>query len=44
MTNVLQKLGKTPNVVKIDVEGFEEEVVLGLDRTLALAPLPRPFD
>ena len=29
------RLGKLPNVLKIDVEGLEEEVLLGLDRTLA---------
>lgn len=33
-------MGKTPNVVKIDVEGLEEEVLLGFDRTL-LSPALR---
>jgi FkbM family methyltransferase len=29
------RLGKTPNVLKIDVEGFEEDVLIGLEKTLS---------
>ena len=32
---VCARIGKSPNVVKIDVEGFEEEVLLGFERTLS---------
>jgi FkbM family methyltransferase len=31
---VCDQLGRVPNVIKIDVEGFEEEVLAGMDRTL----------
>lgn len=34
---VCKQLGRVPNVIKIDVESFEEEVLKGLDQTL-LAP------
>jgi FkbM family methyltransferase len=37
---VCERLGRVPNVMKIDVEGFEEEVLLGLDHTL-LSPVLR---
>jgi FkbM family methyltransferase len=37
---VCGRIGKSPNVVKVDVEGFEEDVLLGLDHTL-LSPLVR---
>jgi len=37
--SVCERLGKIPNVIKIDVEGFEEEVLTGLDRTLSSAEL-----
>jgi hypothetical protein len=32
-------LGKTPNVIKVDVEGFEEEVLTGLSETLKSSEL-----
>ena len=32
---VCERLGTVPNVIKIDVEGYEEEVLAGLDRTLS---------
>jgi FkbM family methyltransferase len=32
---VRNRLGRTPNVVKVDVEGFEEEVLLGMGEVLA---------
>jgi hypothetical protein len=28
------RLGRTPNVIKVDVEGFEEEVLLGMGDVL----------
>ena len=31
---VCERLGHVPNVIKIDVEGFEEEVLRGLSQTL----------
>jgi FkbM family methyltransferase len=31
---ICDQLGRAPNVIKIDVEGFEEEVLAGMDRTL----------
>jgi FkbM family methyltransferase len=31
---VCRRLGRTPNVVKVDVEGFEEEVLLGMGEVL----------
>lgn len=31
---MLNRLGRTPNVVKVDVEGFEEEVLNGMHQTL----------
>jgi FkbM family methyltransferase len=35
-----ERLGKTPNVVKVDVEGFEEEVLAGMGELL-VSPLLR---
>lgn len=32
---ICSRTGKTPSVLKIDVEGLEEEVLVGLDHTLA---------
>lgn len=32
------QIGKSPNLIKIDVEGFEEEVLEGFDHTLFLRP------
>jgi FkbM family methyltransferase len=32
---ICERLGQTPNVVKIDVEGFEEEVLGGMEKMLA---------
>jgi FkbM family methyltransferase len=37
---VCGRIGKSPNVIKIDVEGYEEEVLVGFDRTL-LSPTLR---
>lgn len=37
---VCGRIGKSPNVIKIDVEGFEEEVLVGFDNTL-LSPAVR---
>jgi FkbM family methyltransferase len=34
---VSARLGRMPNVIKIDVEGFEEEVILGME-TMLLSP------
>ncbi len=31
---ICERMGRAPNVIKIDVESFEEEVLKGLDRTL----------
>jgi FkbM family methyltransferase len=36
---VCRRLGRVPNVVKVDVEGFEEEVLLGMAETLESAEL-----
>jgi FkbM family methyltransferase len=36
---VRDRLGRTPNVIKIDVEGFELEVLRGLEHTLSLPEL-----
>jgi FkbM family methyltransferase len=38
--SVCEQIGHAPNVVKIDVEGFEEDVLLGMDRLL-LSPALR---
>jgi FkbM family methyltransferase len=38
--NVCRRIGKCPTVLKIDVEGFEEEVLLGFEHTL-LSPALR---
>jgi FkbM family methyltransferase len=38
--NVCGRIGHTPNVIKIDVEGYEQEVLLGLDHTLS-SPIVR---
>jgi FkbM family methyltransferase len=32
---VCNRLGRVPNVIKIDVEGFEEEVLMGMEEVLA---------
>ncbi len=37
---VCARMGQTPNVIKIDVEGFEDDVLNGLERTLS-SPLLR---
>jgi FkbM family methyltransferase len=34
-----KQLGKTPNLIKIDVEGFEEEVIIGSERLLSAPEL-----
>lgn len=36
---VSQRLGQVPNVLKVDVEGFEEEVLQGMPQVLASATL-----
>jgi FkbM family methyltransferase len=36
---VLSRLGKVPNVMKVDVEGFEEEVLAGMSQLLTDAAL-----
>ena len=36
---VCTRLGRVPNVIKIDVEGFEGEVLLGMEETLASSEL-----
>jgi hypothetical protein len=33
--SLCNRLGRVPNVVKVDVEGFEEEVLLGMGELLA---------
>jgi FkbM family methyltransferase len=32
--SILEQLGRVPNIVKVDVEGFEQEVLHGMERTL----------
>jgi FkbM family methyltransferase len=41
--SICERLGKIPNVIKIDVEGFEEEVLNGLSQTLSNLDLRSVF-